>query len=178
MHLIFVRHGQTQWQIEKKILGQTDIPLTELGIQQVRDLGDILPLEVEAIYSSPLQRALVTAQIFSEHYGLPIAIREDIQERNVGTAVGKTWEQFSAEVGYDTHARDRAQQYDYRPYGGESAEDMKIRVRRFIAECKSSGRDKILVVTHAGIIRIMYFLYKPDQMPSVKVASIHEFEIG
>ena len=73
--IIIVRHGQTQWNLEKRFRGSQDIPLDETGIQQAEAVARRLaPLSIAAVYSSRLQRALKTAEIIGQPHGLvPIA---------------------------------------------------------------------------------------------------------
>ena len=79
--LYLVRHGQTDWNLAGKLQGQTDIPLNETGRQQAKQAKKLLGnLSFDAVYSSPLSRAVETAQLISGHSTLQIITDERIKE--------------------------------------------------------------------------------------------------
>ena len=71
--------------------------------------------------------------------------------------------------------KDINQQYDYRPYGGESVLNVKSRVLSFINDVKKSNNKKILVVTSAGIIRLLHNILRGEVHEKIHNSSIHEF---
>ena len=76
-HFYFVRHGQTVWNVENKICGATDSPLTEYGREQARETGSKILAEgikADEILCSPLSRAADTAQLISEMTGIPYRV--------------------------------------------------------------------------------------------------------
>lgn len=89
MKFYFIRHGETDWNKEKRLQGRTDIPLNETGRQQARDaLKKIIPLNLDLIVSSPLIRAKETALIINETLRLPIHFDDRLVERCFGKIEG------------------------------------------------------------------------------------------
>ncbi len=85
----YIRHGQTDWNVEHRFQGSMDIPLNETGLAQANVAKSLLAdLPITHIYSSPLKRARVTAEILNETLGLPIIDVADLQEVNFGVLEG------------------------------------------------------------------------------------------
>jgi broad specificity phosphatase PhoE len=137
--LLLVRHGETDWNADGRLQGQTDRPLSDFGRRQARRLADELEgEELEAIYSSDLVRARETAEIVGERLGLPVVLDPDLREKDWGT-----WEGLTAVE------RDRVE------FAGESTEthqERMLRALRRIAE-RHPGDGRVLVVTHGGSMR-------------------------
>ncbi|MDB5204725.1 MAG: phosphoglycerate kinase [Candidatus Taylorbacteria bacterium] len=156
MKFTFVRHGETDYNKRKVMTGQYDAPLNEEGKEQARLETERLPNDFDVIFSSSLSRARETADIINQNLNLPIVITDLITERDFGSLVGKTWDEM--ESGYIPNARkiDKEQKYDYRPFGGESAEQVSQRLSKFIEDTKTGSYKNPLVVCHGGIIRMLY----------------------
>lgn len=93
MRLILVRHGQTEWNQLGIIQGRTDIPLNDTGIMQARAAGEWLSQRrIDAVYSSPMQRAFDTATEIARPHGLPVISLDDIIEIDFGL-----WEEKTAD---------------------------------------------------------------------------------
>jgi broad specificity phosphatase PhoE len=137
--LLLVRHGETDWNADGRLQGQTDRPLSEFGRRQARLLaGELADEELAAIYSSDLSRARETAEIVGERLGLPVALDPELREKDWGT-----WEGLTAVE------RDRVE------FVGESTEahqERILRALRRIAEHHPAD-DRVLVVTHGGSMR-------------------------
>lgn len=137
--LLLVRHGETDWNADGRLQGQTDRPLSEFGRRQARQLAEELAgEELDAIYASDLARARETAQIVAEGLGLPVALDPDLREKDWGN-----WE------GLTGVERDRVE------FVGESTaahQERTLRALRRIAEQHPDG-GRILVVTHGGSMR-------------------------
>ncbi|HET8752252.1 MAG TPA: histidine phosphatase family protein [Gaiellaceae bacterium] len=137
--LLLVRHGETDWNADGRLQGQTDRPLSDFGRRQARKLAEELADErLEAIYSSDLIRARETAEIVGERLGLPVVLDAELREKDWGT-----WEGLTAVE------RDRVE------FIGESTEEHQERILqalRRIAERHPGNRD-VLVVTHGGSMR-------------------------
>lgn len=137
--LLLVRHGETDWNADGRLQGQTDRPLSDFGRKQARRLADELAAEgFEAIYSSDLARARETAEIIGARLGLPVALDSDLREKDWGT-----WEGLTAVE------RDRVE------FAGESTEAHQERILRALRRISESHPDgtSILVVTHGGSMR-------------------------
>ena len=151
--IYFVRHGQTNWNITKRIQGQVDIPLNENGREQARNISEeIANLKIDKIISSDLSRAKETAEIINQRMQKKLIIDERLREINYGLIEGtrrldlseKTWKIYDTEP-EKLHA--------------ESKKDVYERIKSFFEEIHSSNNDEnILVVTHGGILRmVMYY---------------------
>ena len=87
--IYLIRHGQTNWNAERKIQGQTDIPLNQIGQQQAKDVSEeISKLKIDKIFSSDLLRARETAEIINEKIGAKIEYDKRLREVNYGNYEG------------------------------------------------------------------------------------------
>jgi broad specificity phosphatase PhoE len=146
------RHGESDWNAANRFQGHSDRPLTELGRKQAHALADLVAGErVEAIYSSPLERALETARIVAVRTGLDVTTRDDLREVDTGSWSGLSRAEVKERFpeGFERWLSGGAGWDD-----GESYEHMAARVLaalREIAAAHPSGR--VLVVSHGGPIR-------------------------
>ncbi|MBE3567122.1 MAG: histidine phosphatase family protein [Thermogemmatispora sp.] len=94
--LLFVRHGQTSWNVEHRLPGRLPgIPLTDQGRQQVARLADALSvLPISAIISSPLERARDTAEILAQAWGLEVWLEPDLMDTDVGHWAGERYDEL------------------------------------------------------------------------------------
>ena len=100
--LYFVRHGETDWNVENRVQGQLDSKLTEKGTRDVLNLRtSIKNINWQAVYSSPSRRALHTAELLTAQR---IKIIEDnrIKEMNLGTFEGMTWDEIKNTIQFST----------------------------------------------------------------------------
>jgi len=90
LKLILIRHGETYWNHERRVQGgDSDIELNDTGLEQARKLASFLENEpIAAILSSPLQRAVATAQIIASHHQLPVEVDQGLRELKVGELEG------------------------------------------------------------------------------------------
>ena len=149
MKLYVARHGETQWNIENKISGRTDIPLTAKGLQQAQLLAEHAKGKgIEVIIASPLLRARQTAQAVSDAIGVPVQIDERLIELDFGVFEGGS--RFDPEF-----QRTRAQMPTRYP-GGESAFDLAHRVYSCLEDVKRKYAGKtVLLVCHGGVCRMV-----------------------
>ena len=137
--LLLVRHGETDWNADGRLQGQTDRPLSDFGRRQAQQLAEELAdEELEAIYSSDLARARETAEIVGERVGLAVALDPALREKDWGT-----WEGLTAVE------RDRVEFVDESTKAHQ--ERILVALRR-IAE-RHRGDGVVLVVTHGGSMR-------------------------
>jgi len=91
MKLVIVRHGETEWNVQHKVMGQLDSPLTSKGIRQAKAIGDRLRrLKFTSLYSSDLGRAVQTANIIAEICEKKIIFDAELREWNMGIFEGLT----------------------------------------------------------------------------------------
>lgn len=163
MNVYLMRHGITPLNKQKKVNGEVDEPLTREGIEQAKEAVPQIPKSVNLIYSSPLLRARQTAEIICSALNLPVTFAEELTEIKMGSLAGKSWEEM--ENGKELKEKHRAVKFDYRPYGGESVEDVKKRLLDFLKKISLKYKNnQVLIITHGGIIRFFY-LYQNGQVP-------------
>jgi broad specificity phosphatase PhoE len=179
--LYLIRHGETDFNVEGRASGLSDIPLNSVGVAQAEVLVPHLPSDAQAMYCSALVRTQQTADILNRKLNLPLNITPELNERDFGSLTGKSWD----EIGEEIRKLDRDQKYDYHPYGGESVEDVHKRLLLFIAQIKADkAYDKVIIVATSGIIRSLSYLYEgytPPNTVELKKrfgnSSVHKFEV-
>lgn len=173
MKIYFVRHGETISNKNNTTTGWVDSPLNNEGIEQAKKIALETSSDFSEIYCSDLIRCKQTAEIINQKLNLPIKYDDRLRERNFGSLGGKSWDEISLEM----KEVDRNQKYDYRPYGGESVENVKERLLSIIDEiCLNKKDKKILIVTHGGIIRLLHNLLNNEVRREIQNSSIHEFD--
>lgn len=155
--LWFIRHGETDWNLKRRIQGQTDIPLNETGHMQASAIAQTMAglhdnLDDFDLHVSPLHRPRQTMQYIVDGFSLDwasIIIDERLKELNFGDLEGSTWPELNAR-GLDPE-RDPEGYHAFRPQGGESYADATDRVRDWLA----SLTRPTIAVAHGGISRIV-----------------------
>lgn len=158
MKIYVIRHGLTELNKQKKVNGEVDEPLIPEGIEQVKEAISLLPKTIKHIYCSPMLRAKQTAKIIASKLKVPASEVSGLTEIRMGASLaGKSWEEM--ENGLNLKQKHRSVQFDYRPYGGESVEDVKRRLLVFFRKINGKHQDfETLIITHGGIIRFFYLL--------------------
>ena len=144
--ILLVRHGETDWNRDRRVQGHTDVPLNDEGRRQARALAEELGEGAfDAVYASDLARARETAEILAAPCGLDVTQLEALREKNFGTWEGLT----------DTDVLDRFPDARPRAWGdAESTEDMSERVLAAVRSIADAHPDRrVLVVTHGGPMR-------------------------
>lgn len=152
MKLYLVRHGQTDWNIDHRLQGHSDIPLNDTGIRQAQELAaELGGKELDVVYSSPLTRARQTADIITDGKN-NIIIDEDLLERSFGELEGK-------QVDWSKIGDDLDRNLNISSYGIEPVNDMLARTKRFLNRVKAENESdaKILIVAHGGLLRILHY---------------------
>ena len=151
MHSIyFARHGETVWNVENKICGMTDSPLTEKGRQQARELGQKVKesgVHIDEILYSPLSRAADTAKAVAEAAGLPARCEPRLREQCFGKYEGTPRDGAEFRISKTLFA-DR---YD----GGESMMQLAQRIYNLLDELRQDENKTYLLVAHNGIARVV-----------------------
>jgi broad specificity phosphatase PhoE len=159
--LYLTRHGETEWNAEKRMQGWKDSPLTEKGENDAKALGKRLEtVDFEAIYTSTSKRAVDTAHLVRGERKIPIFYEENLREIYLGDWEGKTHEeikQFDSD-GFDCFWNNP---HLYSPKNGESFEDVQKRAFaaiQQIAALHPSGN--VLIVTHAVVLKTLLANFK------------------
>jgi len=153
--LYLVRHGETVWNMEDKMQGVKDSPLTEKGIDHARKLGQTiknLSMGINKIYSSDLGRAFDTAKLIGEVLGLDVHKDDKLRERNMGIFEGYSWDHVREHFP-EEFAKTVSDDNDYRIPEGDTKAEYIEKVSSFLDYAgKQHEGEKILAVTHRGFI--------------------------
>lgn len=163
-----VRHGQTAWNIEKKVMGHEDVELNEKGKLQAMELATLLKdVPFDRIYSSDLLRCRQTADIVALKSQIAVETTKVLRERFYGRLQGKSWIDPDSELKmlWTKLARlTDAERKKHKLENVENDEDMLNRFIPFLREIALAyPREKILVVTHSGLMRLL--LYRVGFLP-------------
>jgi alpha-ribazole phosphatase len=153
IRLLLVRHGLTQWNEEKRYLGNTDIPLNKNGKQQAIALAHALREEhFDQIYSSNLQRAFETAAVIKANRKTSLITDPRLRELNFGVFEGLNFSE--AKIQYPDVLSAWLDNYDQPPDEGESFSSLTERVGSFLDDLKMiTAPQTILIVSHGGCVR-------------------------
>lgn len=164
LKLFIVRHGETEFNVQKRMQGRLDSPLTPRGINNAIALGEKLKtISFDRIYSSPSPRALKTAQIICGHSTVDILIEDELREMNLADWEGKSKEELEQLY---------PKEYDlfwnepqiFQPDGGESFQQVQDRATAFINKLIEQNQEgEILIVTHSVVIKTLIAYY--HQLP-------------
>ena len=150
MKLYLVRHGQTDWNVEGRVQGHTDIELNARGQLEsdlLRDRFEFIP--VKRIYSSDLKRCRYAAERIALATGAPLEFREDLRERCMGEWEGKPFDELRTYF-VKLESLQNVMYADIAPTGGESLTHVRNRLKFFLTEMLKSP-DDTLILTHGGI---------------------------
>lgn len=149
MELLLTRHGETDWNRENRVLGRTNAPLNERGQAQALALVRALEgVRLQAVYASPLARALAVGRLVADAHGLVCRTDERLIEMDFGAMEGRRRD----DPAYLAEKRRLFARYP----GGESYFQAAARVYPFLEELKERhGDETVLVVTHNGICRVI-----------------------
>lgn len=158
MDIIFIRHGEKfegLGEYYNDVKKYPDGPLTELGVKQAEALGQrLVNSKVDMIYCSDLKRTVQTAEIINKYVKSSIKIREELREIHMGKFHTQDEAVIKAENPdfwsiWSSHSHDI-------PYPeGESGHDVRMRVLKVINEIINQDYNRVLVVTHGGVIKVM-----------------------
>jgi len=153
--LLLVRHGETDWNAERRWQGHADVPLNERGRDQARALAEELAAgaPIDIVYSSDLARAHETGEIVADRLGLDLVLEPDLREIDVGSRQGRTWMEIDDGPEWDGEPIER--------HAGRII-DVLVRVGR-----RHEGA-RVLVVTHGGS---MHRVHEHLDLPVTRIAN-------
>ena len=170
MSILLARHGETDWNVERRIQGNTDIPLNENGIRQAHSLSSYLEREqrekgvpLSFVFTSPLKRAEETAEIVGKRLAVPVEVIPGLEEMDFGVCEGKSWLQAKVEYAEEIEEWEENKRYHKIP-GGESYQDVLERffsawslIKKKLKEqpAFSLQEKDILLVTHGALIMLL-----------------------
>lgn len=170
-----VRHGETNWNVERRLQGHTDIPLNERGLTQAIQMAAALKgaaLKFDILYSSDLQRAYQTAQAIEKAFQVSAIIDPSLRERHLGALQGFTTDEapnkepelWQAHLNRDLH---------HHLNGGESIQQFAERIHGALEKIRSAHLGKtVLLVSHGGALDMMYRLASNQPLAAEKAVSV------
>ena len=158
--ICFVRHGETDWNIERRMQGHIDLLLNAKGEEQAQALGRFFSgQQADALYSSDLLRARQTAQPIADALQRPMNVTVALREQHFGRCEGKVFAEIAALNPDDAQAL-ISRDPDYAtPGGGESRRRHEARILGCVAGLVSAHCDcgrTLVVVTHGGVLDVIY----------------------
>ncbi len=146
--LLFIRHGPTEWNEAGRIQGRSDIPLSNSGRDEVRSWTLSPSFQSWACFCSPLSRARETAALLG--FETP-QIVDDLQEMHWGECEGHTLNTLRA-IDPEAFRRNEDRGLDFRPAGGESPREVKVRLAQWVASLEEEALPAV-IVCHKGVLR-------------------------
>lgn len=186
--LILVRHGETTWNLERRLQGASDVPLTVEGrAQAIRLARHLAHEQFAAAYSSDLQRAWYTAQmIAAEQPGLTLIAEPRLREPSKGIWEGKTWREIAAS--YPEQVAAYQSDRENAPPGAETLSSIVARVSALLDDLRRahSGDESVLLVAHGQTLRVLICLaleINPErflnfQMDNTAVSELRQYPTG
>ncbi len=151
-NLYLIRHGETDWNVAKKVMGRTDIPLNSRGETQAKSLAEIMKnLKIDAIYTSPQLRAKQTAEAIAQDANLTINVEPALAEVDFPKWIGLTWDDLHLDPDYKRFHEGlgigNEEKY-------ETRHEIRTRTGRFVdLLIQQNPRKNFALVSHADPIR-------------------------
>ena len=159
MKLLLVRHGQTDWNLNQRFQGQSDVQLNEAGRQQATALAKRLAHDhIDVLFTSDLQRAHGTANIIAAHHACKIRVDARLREINFGAWEGLTYDEIKQSDPATLAAWEADISTTAAP-NGETLNQLTARVESFLNDLHSQHADQtILIAAHGGPLQILLCL--------------------
>jgi len=160
--LYLIRHGETEGSHERRYKGTLDVPLSALGAKQAEATGLYMKqkgYEPGIIFSSPLSRALRSAELVAGHFGLTTQTVEGLRERDFGAWEGMSFDEIAEKwpEAFSSWAHDPLK---FSPLDGESTLEVRDRVVPVVEKLlHSSKAESIAIVAHGGVNRVILCHY-------------------
>jgi len=150
LHLMLVRHGETEWNVQRRYQGQSDVPLSEIGKRQAESIaGRLASQEIDAIYASDLKRAWQTAQVIAAQNGLDVISEPRLRELKFGILEGLTFEE--AEEKYPEMITAWLDDFNNTPERAETIDMFNARIVSLLDDLKRKHDEQVvLLVGHGG----------------------------
>jgi broad specificity phosphatase PhoE len=158
MYLLLMRHGETDWNLEGRMQGRIDTPLNARGREQAEKLAERLAVEecIDVLYTSPLARARLTAEIIGKKFGLDPFPDVRLVERSAGELEGMTMPEIEKRYP-DVYCAWREDKDRLILPGAEDKTEFQLRVLSFLDLIRERHAHKrVGVVTHGGTLSILF----------------------
>lgn len=150
LHLMLVRHGESEWNVQRRYQGQTDVPLSPLGKQQAKKIAERLAGEkIDAVYASDLGRAWETASAIAETCDLKVTPEPRLRELKFGVLEGLTFDE--ARERYPDMIAAWLDDFNRPPDGAETIDLFNTRCVSLLDDLKRKHDEQVvLLVAHGG----------------------------
>lgn len=174
--LFLQRHLKSQWNLENKFTGLTDVPLSQEGINSAESAAQKIKGEqIDAVYTSPLQRNRKTVELILESLGkkdLPVVADKALDERSYGDITGLNKDETKQKYG-EEQVQIWRRSYDVAPPGGESGKDVYNRAVPFftdnIEKDLKNGKNVLVVASHNSLRAIVKYI---ENVPDDKFSQL------
>lgn len=170
-----VRHGETDWNVARRLQGHTDIALNARGLAQATQLAQSLKhskLEFDVFYTSDLQRAAHTANAIVECFEMRAITNSALRERHLGALQGLTLNEAPI-TQPDLWQAHLARELDHELSGGESITQFAHRIRTALEGLRQKHLGKtILLVSHGGALDMMYRIASNQALDAERIAVV------
>ena len=153
--IILVRHGETEWNVAEVFRGRIDIELNETGIKQAELLAEYLHnIKIDAIYSSPLKRALKTAEIIASYHKLAVEIAPGLIDFDYGNWQGLAHQQVKDKY-KELYAEWINSPHQAKIPAGESLNDVRKRTMAVVAKVTARYKGIVVLVSHRVVNKVL-----------------------
>ena len=153
--LILVRHGETEWNVEEVFRGRIDIELNETGLRQTELLAQYLSgLNIDAVYSSPLRRALNTAEVIARYHKLKVEIASGLTDFNYGKWQGLLHQEVKRRY-KKLHLQWLENPHLIRMPDGESLDEVRERALTVVDEVVAKHEGTVVLVSHRVVNKVL-----------------------
>lgn len=161
LRFYITRHGETVWNVEKRLQGWKDSPLTEIGIKNAVALGAALEeIPFDAVFSSPSERTVHTSKLIVGNQAIPFYLEQKLREINMGDWEGRTQSEVEESDGDAFHSFWNTPHL-YNAKTGENFVEVQHRAVEAINEIKNAHQSgNILLVTHTVVIKCLLAYFK------------------
>ena len=153
--IILVRHGETEWNLKEVFRGRIDIELNETGLKQAELLAEYLShLKLEAIYSSPLRRALKTAEMIADDHKLGVEIAPGLIDFNYGEWQGQPHQEVKDKC-KELYAKWINLPHQVKIPAGESLDDVRERALEVVNDVVARHEGTVALVSHRVVNKVL-----------------------
>jgi len=154
--IILIRHGETEWNSQKRMQGHSNSDLSEVGMGQIQALGELMKnVSFDHIYSSDSLRTRQTAEAITQYSGHTLQFDQRIREKNLGVFEGLTSTE-AKELHPEIYRLFKTAGANYVIDEGESTQQLLERALEFIEEIRRRHpQERVVMVTHGGVVRVL-----------------------
>ncbi|MGL4847597.1 MAG: histidine phosphatase family protein [Clostridium sp.] len=163
--IYLTRHGQTEWNLEKRLQGRGNSPLTEFGVERAKELSKrVSTMKIDKIYTSPIERAYKTAEIVKGNKEIEFLSEEGLMEMSFGDFEGqKIDDLFKIDKNFDMNLI-MTGNTEIKAPNGETLKEVRERVKAFMDRViKEDDEKTIMIVTHGITLKALMHYFKDEE---------------